>query len=215
MIVCDQPIQFLTRKPTTMKRIWICSLAAGLLFSACKGKGTTFTSEDGDTKVTVDVSGMQDAAEEMNAKMEELKKLTPLTTEQIKAMLPEELLGMKRSSFNATTAMGFATGDAEYTKDDTVSIRLTIWDCAGEAGSSFYALNYWTKMSMESQNDDGYTKTVDFMGGKAVEDYKIYNEAYSLTYTSNERLMVTIAGNHVSLSDLQGAAKALNLKVSG
>jgi hypothetical protein len=197
-----------------MKRILIYSLAAGLLFTACKGKGTTFTSEDGD-QVTVDLSEVQNTADEMTKKMEELKKLAPLTVEQIKVMLPDELLGMKRSSFNATTAMGFATGDAEYTKDDTTSLRLTVWDCAGEAGSSFYALNYWTKMSMESQNDDGYTKTVDFMGGKAVEDYKKYNEAYTLTFTSNERLMVTIAGQHVPLSTLKDAAKALNLKVSG
>ena len=27
-------------------------------------------------------------------------------------------------------------------------------------------------MTMESENDQGYKKTVDFMGGKAVEDYK-------------------------------------------
>ncbi|MDB5226523.1 MAG: hypothetical protein JWN78_716 [Bacteroidota bacterium] len=36
--------------------------------------------------------------------------------EDIKAMLPEQLMGMKRSNFNATTAMGFASGEAEYTK---------------------------------------------------------------------------------------------------
>ena len=198
-----------------MKTIWMYTLAAGILFAACKGKGTTFTSDDGKTTVSVDVSKAEDAANEMNAKIEELKKLPPLTVEQIKTMLPDVLLGMKRSNFNATTAMGFATGDATYTKDDTTNIHLTVWDCAGEAGSSFYALNYWTKMSMESQNDDGYTKTVDFMGGKAVEDYKKYNEAYTLTFTSNDRLMVTIAGMNVPLSTLQDAAKSLNLKVNG
>jgi hypothetical protein len=189
------------------------SLAVGLLFAACKPK-TTFTSEDGDTKVTMDLSEAQDAADDMNKKIEELKKLPPLTVEQIKGMLPEELLGMKRSNYSATAMMGFATGEATYTKDDTTNIRVTIWDCAGEAGSSFYALNYWTKMSMESENDDGYTKTVDFLGGKAVEDYKKYNDAYTVTYTSNDRLMVSLAGQHVSLSTLKDAAKSLDLKAS-
>lgn len=197
-----------------MKKLWIYTLAAGLIFTACKPK-TTITSDDGDSKVTVDLSKMEQSADEMNKKIEELKKLTPLTIAQIKDMLPEELLGIKRTNFNSTAAMGFATGDAEYKKDDTTTIHLSIWDCAGEAGSGFYAMNYWTKMSMESENENGYTKTVDFMGGKAMEDYKKYNDAYTLTFTSNDRLMVTIAGQHIPLSSLQDIAKSLNLKVNG
>ena len=83
-------------------------------------------------------------------------------------------------------------------------------DCAGEAGSGFYALNYWTKMTMESENDQGYTKTVDFMGGKAVEDYKKYNNSYTLTFTANDRLLITLQGQNLSLDVLKDAAKALN-----
>ena len=109
--------------------------------------------------------------------------------------------------------MGFASGEAEYQKDDTTNIKLTIFDCAGEAGSGFYAMNYWTKMSMESQNDDGYTKTVDFMGGKALEDYKKYNHDYTLTFAANDRLLVTLQGQNTGLDALKDAAKALNLKV--
>lgn len=195
-----------------MKKLWMITLAAGVIFTACKPK-TTITSDDGNSKVSVDISEMQNSADEMNKKIEELKKLSPLTVAQIKVLLPEELLGMKRSSFNSTAAMGFATGDAEYRKDDTTTLHLTIWDCAGEAGSGFYALNYWTKMSMESENESGYTKTVDFMDGKAVEDYKKYNDAYTLTFTSGDRLMVTLGGQHVPLTSLQDAAKSLNLKI--
>jgi hypothetical protein len=191
-------------------------LAIGLVFAACKGKDskTTITSDDGKNTVTIDPSNTQTVANEMEKKTEELKKLAPLTLDQIKAMLPEELMGLKRSSFNANAMMGFASADAEYKKDDTSHIKLTIMDCAGEAGSSFYALNYWTKMTMESQNDQGYTKTVDFLGGKAVEDYKIYNKTYTLTFTANDRLLVTMQGENISLDQLKEAAKALNFKAS-
>ena len=137
-----------------------------------------------------------------------------MTVDQIKAMVPEQLLDMKRSSFNATSMMGFASADGEYKKNDTTSVKVNIVDCAGEAGSGFYAMNYWTKMSIESENDQGYTKTVDFMGGKAVEDYKKYNNSYSLTFTANDRLLVTLQGRNVSLGQLKEAAKALNLKAS-
>lgn len=199
-----------------MRRLIIPALAIGLFFTACKGKDskTTITTDDGKNSVTIDPSNTQNVANEMEKKTEALKKLAPLTLDQIKAMLPEELLGMKRSSFNANAMMGFASADAEYKKDDTTDLKLTIMDCAGEAGSSFYALNYWTKMTMESQNDQGYTKTVDFLGGKAVEDYKKYNNAYSLTFTANDRLLVTMRGENVSLEQLKEAGKALNLKAN-
>ena len=55
-------------------------------------------------------------------------------------------------------------------------------------------------MSMQSENDQGYTKTVDFMGGKAVEDYKKYNNSYSLTFTANDNLLVTLQGQNVSFN---------------
>lgn len=199
-----------------MKSLFIYAMAIGLFFSACKGKDnkTTITTDDGKTTLTVDPSKTETVANEMEKKTEELKKLAPMTLDQIKAMLPEELLGMKRSSFNANAMMGFASADAEYKKDDTSNVKLTVMDCAGEAGSSFYALNYWTKMTMESQNDQGYTKTVDFMGGKAVEDYKKYNNSYTLTFTANDRLLITLQGQNVSLDVLKDAAKALNLKAT-
>lgn len=201
-----------------MRSLLIYTMAIALFLSACKGKDkdgtTTITTDNGKTTLTVDPTKTETVANEMEKKTEELKKLAPLTLDQIKAMLPAELLGMKRSSFNANAMMGFATADADYKKDDTSNVKLTVMDCAGESGSAFYALNYWTKMTMESENDQGYTKTVDFMGGKAVEDYKKYNNSYTLTFTANDRLLITLQGQNISLNVLKDAAKALNLKAT-
>lgn len=190
------------------------TIAVVMLFSSCKGK-KTYTTDDGNTKVTYDVSEVEDASKEMNAKMEELKKLSPMTADQIKLMLPEELLGMKRTNFSANSMMGYASGEATYLKNDSAQLRLTIFDCAGEAGSAFYMMNYWSKMSMESQTDDGYVKTIEFMGGKAVEDYKKYNNSYTITFSANDRLMINLSGENMSRGELEDAAKALNLKVNG
>lgn len=198
-------------------RLFIIAILATILFlSGCKGKNkeVTLKSEDGKESVTINTEEASTVANEMEKKVEELKKLPPLTVDQIKTMLPEELQGMKRTSFNANSMMGFASGEATYKKDDTTEIRLTIFDCAGEAGSGMYALNYWTKMTMESQNESGYTKTIDLMGVKAVEDYKKYNNSYTLTYAANDRLLVTLHGQNVPLDQLKDAAKSLNLKAS-
>ncbi|HVZ57399.1 MAG TPA: hypothetical protein VG870_12115 [Chitinophagaceae bacterium] len=199
-----------------MRRFLPLLLCAGLALAACKSRNTTtITSDDGKTKVKLDLTEASRASSDMEKKMEELKKLTPLTTDQLKAMLPDELLGMKRSSFNANSMMGFASADATYKKaDDSQQIRLSIFDCAGEAGAGIYSLNYWTKMSVQSENEDGYTKTVDFNGQKAVESYHKSEDSYELTYTAADRLLVTIRGDKTGLDGLRQAAQGLNLKVN-
>ena len=145
--------------------------------------------------------------------MEELKKLTPLTTDQLKAMLPEEVMGLKRSSFNATNMMGYASAQATYRDSASdKSLDLNVFDCAGEAGAGVYSLSYWTKMNMQSETDDGYTKTVDFNGDKAVETYEKGNDSYELSYLASDRLLVSVKGEKTGLDAVKQAAKNLNFK---
>jgi len=199
-----------------MKQIFLFLFAA-ICFScnSNKSKGVTVTSEDGKDKVTVDVSQVAGASDDMQKKMDELKKLTPLSTDQLKAMLPEDLMGMKRSSFSANSMMGFGSAEATYRNEgDEKEIKLTILDCAGEAGAGIYSLNYWTKMSMQSENDNGYTKTVDFNGGRAVETYEKSADDYELTFVGSDRLLVSVKGEKTGLDAVKQVAKSLNLKTN-
>jgi hypothetical protein len=153
-------------------------------------------------------------SDDMQKKMEELKKLTPLTTDQLKTLLPEQLMGLKRTSFNANSMMGFASAEARYkNENEDKEIELNILDCAGEAGAGVYSLSYWTKMSMQSESDNGYTKTVDFDGDKAVETYEKGSDRYELTYVASDRLLVTLKGEKTGLYAVKQAAKGLDLKV--
>jgi ABC-type multidrug transport system fused ATPase/permease subunit len=87
-------------------------------------------------------------------------------------------------------------------------------DCAGEAGAGVYSLSYWTKMNMQSETDNGYSKTVDFNGQKAVEGYDKGSDTYELTYVASDRLLVTIKGEKTGLDAVKGAAQGLNLKAN-
>ena len=175
----------------------------------------TIKSDDGKSKVSVDVNSAAAVSNDMQKKMEELKKLTPLTTDQLKTMLPEQLMGMKRSSFNANSMLGFASADATYKNENyDKEIELNILDCAGEAGAGVYSLSYWTKMSMQSESDNGYTKTVDFNGDKAVETYEKGSDRYELTYVASDRLLVTVKGEKTGLDAVKQTARDLNLKVN-
>ena len=201
-----------------MKLFIFCLLVAAVSILACnnnKPKTMTIKSDDGKSKVSVDVNSAAAVSNDMQKKMEELKKLTPLTTDQLKTMLPEQLMGMKRSSFNANSMMGFASAEATYkNENDDKEIELNILDCAGEAGAGVYSLSYWTKMSMQSESDNGYTKTVDFNGGKAVETYEKGGDRYELTYVASDRLLVTVKGEKTGLDAVKQTAQGLNLKVN-
>lgn len=213
-MIFNQPIK---PKLSNMKSIFIYMLTLTVIVGACKSKpkGILVTSEDGKSKVTVDMNSVTAATTDMQKKMEELKKLTPLTTDQLKNMLPEQVMGLKRSSFNANSMMGFATAQATYRDSSSdKKIDLSIFDCAGEAGAGVYSLSYWTKMNMESETDDGYTKSVDFNGDKAVETYEKGNDTYELTYVSSDRLLVSVKGEKTGLDAVKQAAQNLNIKVN-
>lgn len=197
-----------------MRTFYFLLLAAFLV--ACKNKQKfthTEKNEDGTTTTTsVDMAGLTSNAEDMTEKMEKLKKLTPLTLDQLKALLPEQLDGIKRSSFNANSNMGFSVAEAEYRKDDQTNLQIVLYDCAGEAGAGIYGLAYLTKMNMQSESDDGYVKTVDFNGAKAVETFEKNNNETALTYTVNDRLMVVITGKNMDNKVIRQVAQNLNLK---
>jgi PBP1b-binding outer membrane lipoprotein LpoB len=200
-----------------MKRIVYVAVIA-ILFTACKGKNkitTTTTDENGNKTTTqVDVKSMQETANDMTKKIDELKKLTPLNMDQLKALVPEELNGIKRTNFSANSTMGFSTVEGEYPKDDTTNLKISVFDCAGEAGSGIYSLNYFTKMNYQQESNNGYTKTIDFMGGKAVEEVRKDQNECSLTYVGNDRLLITITGRNMTPDDLKKAAQQLNIKAS-
>src|SRR6476661_6283702 len=138
-----------------MKYLFLTAVIV-VCFAACNnGKSYTATTKNADgteTKTSVDVKSMSTTTDEMNKKIEELKKLTPYTLDQLKALLPAELNGMQQSNYNSSTAMGYALISADYKKDDTTSLQVSVYDCAGEAGSAWYGMAYWSKMSFQQES---------------------------------------------------------------
>ena len=201
-----------------MRLLLMLFLAAGFFAVSCnnnKKKGEmTVVSEDGKTKATIDVSKAASSADELNKKVEELKKLTPLTTDQLKALLPEEIAGMKRTNFEAASMGGYSTADATYRKEenDDQYISINIVDCAGESGAGYYSAIYWTQMSITRESDDGYTKTVDWKAGRAIENYDKSSNRYELIYVGAGRYLVTVKGGKTGLDLVKQVAESLPLK---
>jgi hypothetical protein len=198
-----------------MKQFLLVALSSFILL-ACNNRkkgDITIKGKDGE-KVTINTNELAKKAEETNNKAEELKKLTPLSLDQLKALVPEEFMGMKRDSYSANSMMGAATCNATYKSEDGKELKVTIFDCAGEAGSGIYSLRYWTMWNFQQEDDNGYQKTVDFNGTKAIEKYQKYNEEYGLTYMSGDRFLVTLEGEKTGLDFVKNAAKNLSIKAS-
>lgn len=191
-------------------------LLISLLLACTNDKKVTYKEEHEDgttTTTTVDQGNYAQSAEAIEAQMNALKQLPPLSIDELKSMLPDQLNGMKRTKFNANSAMGFAMVQGEYKNDDQSEIQLVIYDCAGDAGSAIYASTYWTRMNMQSESDKGYMKTVDFMDGKAIEAMENNHREASLTYFTKDRFLVVLTGRNVPVDVLKQSAKGLNLQV--
>ncbi|HYF30523.1 MAG TPA: hypothetical protein VD993_05355 [Chitinophagaceae bacterium] len=199
-----------------MKKQFLLIFAAAAILScnsAEKKDGeTTEKSSTENTTTNTTTPATNDAAtagDDAQARVEQLKKLPPISNETMKSFFPEEALGMKRSSFSVNNAMGYAMGTASYRKDDA-DYSVGIFDCAGEAGASFYSLSYLSRLNMQSEDDNGYQKTVSFMGTNAIETFSKSNNQHSLHFVGGDRFWVTIEGNE-GLDKLKEFANALNL----
>lgn len=198
-----------------MKRIMIFLLSTSVLAIACKGPKDKITVKDekGNKVASVSISETAKKMEESADKAEELKKLTPLTLDQVKALIPNELLGMPRTSFNANSSMGYAVAKGTYKGEGDKELDLEIIDCAGEMGAAWYSMSFLGLWNFQQEDDNGYQKTIDFNGGKAIEKYTKSNDRYELTSFANERFFVRVEGEKVSLDEIKTVAKNLDLKV--
>lgn len=201
-----------------MKKTISLLLASAILIAACnnKSKDNSATSNSGTDKETATNNPTTPAqsAEDMTKMMDELRKLPALSTDQLKGMLPETLMDMKRSNFSVNSGMGYGVADARYKTDDgNKQIHVTIYDCVGTAGVAWYSMMYWG-MNMEQQDDNGYKKTTTFNGSKAIESYEKGDDRYGLLFPASNRLLVSVEGDSTGLDMVKQAANNLNLKVN-
>ncbi len=199
-----------------MKRYSYVLAVVFLVAAACNNKKpkdtVTITSEDGKEQVTYDPKQLQQAAADMEKMKEDLGKLTPLSQEQFKALVPEQLMGAARTDLDVSAAMGSSVANAEYKINDSTDVRLSIIDCAGPAGAGIYGMQYLGMMNIQSDDEDEYTKTIDFNGGKAFENCKKTHIECTLTYFTGGRFLVVLEGDNVGIDGLKQAARGLNIK---
>ena len=198
-----------------MKRFFLISRIFLIIATACNNNQKADSSGvNGDSTIieSPEAKKMQNAAEDMEKKKDELSKLKPLTMDELKALLPETLMGSARTSFDVNSSMGAGLGSAEYSLTDSTNVSLSIYDCAGSAGAGIYSLQFLGMMNMQQESDDEYTKTVEFNGANAFEHGDKTTNDCTFTYFAGGRYLVTLEGRNVGAEALKQAARALNIK---
>ena len=198
-----------------MKKLFYAAFAM-TTFIACnsnkKSGDITIKGKDGE-EVTINTNAIVNAANEMKNRNEELQKLTPLSMDELKAMLPEGIMGAKRERVEATKMAGLASfAKAEYNMNDSTNIELTFFDCAGSAGAGYYNMAFFGLMNFEQDNEREYTKTTEFKGDKAIEHCQKDRSRCEFTYFGGDRYLVTLKGDNVGIHQLKQVAGGLKIK---
>ncbi len=138
--------------------------------------------------------------------------VAPIAAADLKAMLPESIGGMKRTSIEAQggEAMGIAGSGAkaQYAGDNRTA-RLSITDTAGLAGIG--ALAGLANMTMDKETD-GKVEKVYKDGARTVhEDYRKDGSRGEMTVILANGIVVSAEGSRVDMATLKGMVQGLDL----
>jgi len=195
-----------------MKKAITFLLVICTIIVACKSKDKITVKDDDGGKATVDISEIAKNADKMNDRSEELQKLTPLSLDELKAALPEQIMGANRDNMEATKMAGLANfSKADYRMNDSTEVELTIFDCAGTEGAGYYNMAF-LGMSFEKDDENEYTKTAEFNGAKAIESCQKKSNHCEFTFFGKDRYMITLKGDNVGMDQLKKIGGDLNIK---
>lgn len=200
-----------------MKKITLIFLGITLLAAACNNEKSTNDPKDnpGDTAAAGEIK--PDAATEaltggMEKKKEELMKLTPLPADQLKAMLPETFMGAARTNDEVNSSNGANLATAEYPINDSITVTLSIYDCAGSAGSGIYNMQFMALAGFQQETEEEYTKSVEIAGNSGFEQCDKTTNDCRVSFFAADRYLVTLQGEKLGAPALKHAAAQLKLK---
>ncbi len=193
-----------------MKTKYVLLLSALLMISGCGDKKS-----DEQKEVVIQeesTKDMKDAFEEIGKTSEDLKKATPLSNQQLKALLPEKINGFNRKRFSIGQ-LGMHIAEAYYGENDK-QITLSILDGAGEAGSAMIAMmQIGINAGGESEDENGYRKPIKIDGNSGVEEQERSDNSVTnkIMLIVKGRFMLTFEGKNIEADKLKSIIDSENL----
>jgi len=140
---------------------------------------------------------------------------TAVDFRELRALLPEEAAGLRRTSANGrkTGAFGVhvseAVGDYGVSEGPRLEIKITDLGAMGPAAAM--ASLGWTATEVDSEGDQGYERTTDYQGRKGIEQFRTIDKSGTAKVMLGGRFMVEISGTNIEPSQLRAAVESLDL----
>ncbi len=164
---------------------------------------------------------MEEAMKEMTKAMGSNENVEPVDFRELKALLPEELAGMKRtnSSGQKTGAMGFkvSTAEGKYRRDGgSGNLTVSIADLGTLKGMAMMSYAAWLNMSLDRETDTGYERTTKYQGYPAMEKFEQSGTPRGeIAVAVGERFIVNVKGSGLEMDDLKEALGQIDLDKLG
>ena len=173
--------------------------------------------DDEDTKTGI--KGLDDfveSMEEMQENFEEGKEVETVNFRELKALLPDELDGLRRTSASGekTNAFGIKVSktEGEYKSEDNSSrIKITIVDMGSMSGWAGLAAFGWTMAEIDKETEDGYERTIEYKGYKGFEKYNTKRNYGKKEIMVAKRFMVTVEGDNVPMGAIDDGMDEIDL----
>lgn len=200
-----------------MKKL-IFAMSAILLMS-CSKKEKTEESNGGFSEALNNVQNLNklsNSMDDITKHTEELKKMTPLTNEELKTLLPEQLGGLKRTELSVgdNAMVNMSSAESSYRNEDSSKkVDLQIMDGAGETGSAILSmLMMGLNMNREKITETGFEKSTEIKGIKALVSENKSGEVTNseIQMVAKERYMITLRGDGFTYEELEKVAGEIN-----
>ena len=200
-----------------MKKLMIA--AAALMLITCSKEEKVKEEKTGgfsDFVSTAKTYGkMGSSMQDVTKNIENLKNVPPLTNDELKAVLPEILLGLKRKELSVgdNAMMNLSTAEAKYADDENRRVKVEIVDGAGETGSAMVSIMMMgLNVNKEKTTEFGFEKSTEINGAKSiVSEYKNGEDINSEIQTVlKNRYLVTLKADGFTYEELKSALSTLN-----
>ena len=139
----------------------------------------------------------------------------PVNFRELKAQLPEELLGMTRKSAsgekNSMFGMAASMAEARYEGADGEWVTLKISDIGGLGGFAAMAQYAWTMSEYDRESDTGFERTTTWKGHRAVEEHDTKSGRGKISLMLENKIVIDIEGDDVPFERLEEARDALDV----
>ena len=204
-----------------MKKITVTVLLFLLVCTACKEEnnplnkikeaaGAVKEAKQGFDNVNEAVKGLENLEE--NTK--KLAELTPITKEQIKTWMPDEVGDLKRTAFSINSQMGISTFKLTFKGDDEKKINITISDGAGNGSAIASMFIMMQNMEIDKEDESGYERTQTFDGQRTLIKYQSSEkyEKATLQCLINERFGIEANAWKMTPDELWAYIKELQIE---